>query len=433
MVNTAEACYPETAIANSPPPMKEIPRLSLEHPTVDQSSDEPEISAKRCWHCFRPHATCFCNEIQPIANRTSVVILQHRRERFHPFNTARIVHQWLQQSELIAGHNTELSQQFDAFPLAKNAGLLFPGEDAQLLTELDPNAHPDQLVIPDGTWHHVKTLMREIPRLQTLPKYRLAPTSPGRYRIRREPNRHALSTLEATVSALQSLEPETVGLNRLTDAFDRMVTSQLEVQKSNSPTPNWRRNERRRSGMPNVPRVLTGDLKNVVVAYGERELVQQDAADPRPAALHWTAFRISDGMSFRCTMQSNSFQNANLRKHLRLPSEEINNAVSQDEFRDRWRQFVSPNDRVVVFHNSTSVLLENMDAKFTTHLVLKSVNLAEARSIMDRVGETNSLPTELRNGSRASERLANLVTLVKYLNENYESHSANHRPDEVIL
>ncbi|MDF1844276.1 MAG: DTW domain-containing protein [Rubripirellula sp.] len=403
--------------------------MSLEHLTVDQGSGKPKNTAKRCWQCFRPHATCFCDEVQPIANRTSVVILQHRRERFHPFNTARIVHQWLQRCELIAGHNSELSLQFDAFPLARRVGLLFPGEDAKLLTELNPEERPDQLVIPDGTWHHVKTLMREIPRLQTLPKYRLAPTSPGRYRIRREPNRHALSTLEATVSALQSLEPETSGLTRLTDAFDRMVTSQLRAQTSNSPTPNWRRNERRRSGMPNVPRVLTGDLKNVVVAYGERELAQTDAADPQTAALYWTAVRMSDGKSFQCAIQSDSFHNENLRKHLRLPLEEINNAVSRKTFRERWRQYVSPNDRVVVFHNSTAVLLENMNAKFTTHLVLKSVDLAEARSIMNRVGDPNSLPTELRNGSRASERLANLVTLVRYLNENYEIHSER-RPME---
>lgn len=403
--------------------------MSLEHLTVDQDSGKPKNTAKRCWQCFRPHPTCFCDEVQPIANRTSVVILQHRRERFHPFNTARIVHQWLQQCELIAGHNTELSLQFDAFPLARRVGLLFPGEDAKLLTELNPEETPDQLVIPDGTWHHVKTLMREIPRLQTLPKYRLAPTSPGRYRIRREPNRHALSTLEATVSALQSLEPETSGLTRLIDAFDRMITSQLSAQISNSPTSNWRRNERRRSGTPNVPRVLTGDLKNVVVAYGERELAQNGEADSRTAALYWTALRISDDESFRCAIQSDSFQNENLRKHLRLPLEEIGNAVSRQTFRERWRQFVSPNDRVVVFHNSTAVLLENMNAKFTTHLVLKSVDLAAARSIMNHVGDLNSLPTELRNGSRASERLANLVTLVKYLNANYEIQSG-HRPVE---
>ena len=410
-------------------PQRKIDQLSRQHLEVDRNSKELENSAKRCWQCFRPHATCFCDEVQPIANQTSIVILQHRRERFHPFNTARIVHQWLRRCKLIAGHNTELSQQFDACPLARRVGLLFPGEDAKLLTELNPEERPDQLVIPDGTWHHVKTLMREIPRLQTLPKYRLAPTSPGRYRIRREPNRHALSTLEATVSALHSLEPETVGLNRLIDAFDRMVTSQLRAQTSNSPTSNWPRNERRRRGMPNVPRALTGDLKNVVVAYGEREPAQPDAADPSTAALYWTAVRMSDSKSFRCAIQSDSFQNENLRKHLRLPLEDIRNAVSRDTFRERWRQFLSPNDRVVVFHNSTAVLLENMNAKFTTHLVLKSFDLAAARSIMNRVGDPNSLPTELRNGSRASERLANLVTLVKYLNTNYEIHSG-HRPVE---
>ncbi|MGI9472671.1 MAG: tRNA-uridine aminocarboxypropyltransferase [Rubripirellula sp.] len=408
--------------------------LSVQRQTLDQDAKERlTTTSDRCWSCFRPQASCFCDMVRTVPNRTSVLILQHRRERFHPFNTARMVHQWLERCELIAGHNKELAKQFDSISLTEDVGLLFPGDDARLLTELSPSERPGQLVIPDGTWHHVKTLMRDVPRLQTLPRYRLAPTSPGRYRIRREPNLQALSTLEATVAALETLEPETVGFHRLTQAFDRMVTDQLEKRNTNSPAANWRRNERRRSGMPNVPRVLSGDLSNIVVAYGERELVDRDATSrsnvDKPAPLYWTAFRLGSGEAFKCAIQSDSFRSDRLRQHLRVPESEIRDSVSRDEFRERWHQFLRPKDRIVVFHNSTAVLLENVHAKFTPNLVLKSVNLAQARSMMESVGDPDVIPASLRNGSRASQRLANLAALVEYLNQNYDGDSPAHDSD----
>ncbi len=226
-----------------------------------------ESVSTRCTVCFRPARLCFCNTIPRVNNRTGVVILQHRRERFHPFNTARIVHLALRNCELLVDHNQRLASQFDSMPLSENAGLLFPSDTAPILTELPEVDRPDQLVILDGTWHHAKTLMRDIPRLRTLPKYQLAPSSPGRYRIRREPNEHALSTIEATVAALQALEPETNGLDQLLQVFEGMIDTQIGQSDNDS----WRRNRRRRRGGANVPRVLCGDLSNVVVAYGEQE------------------------------------------------------------------------------------------------------------------------------------------------------------------
>ena len=68
--------------------------------------------------------------------------------------------------------------------------------------------------------------------LRDLPRYRLNPLNPSRYRIREEPNRQSLSTLEATVAALEILEPRTVGTQQLLRAFDRMVESQLSNPKN---------------------------------------------------------------------------------------------------------------------------------------------------------------------------------------------------------
>jgi len=44
-----------------------------------------------CYRCFRPLGSCLCDVIPAIDNRIPVLILQHARERTHPFNTARLV------------------------------------------------------------------------------------------------------------------------------------------------------------------------------------------------------------------------------------------------------------------------------------------------------------------------------------------------------
>ena len=141
----------------------------------------------RCYDCFRPKEACFCASIPRIDNQTEVLILQHRRERFHPFNTARIVQKALRNSQLLADHTSNLAMRLRLKP---RAGLLYPGPTALLISDLASEQRPEQLVVLDGTWHHAKTLVREIPALQSLPRYRLAPTAPSRYRIRREPTHH---------------------------------------------------------------------------------------------------------------------------------------------------------------------------------------------------------------------------------------------------
>jgi DTW domain-containing protein YfiP len=189
-----------------------------------QESSLASATRDRCYACYRPAVDCFCNVIPTIANKTKVLILQHMRERAHPFNTARIVHRALENSSLLVDHTINLATKLVLKP---GAGLLYPGPDAALLDHLPVGQRPQQLVIVDGTWHHAKTLLRDIPQLHGLPRYKLAPSSPSRYRLRREPSAVYLSTLEATVAALRVLEPATWGLDQLIAAFDCMVERQL--------------------------------------------------------------------------------------------------------------------------------------------------------------------------------------------------------------
>ena len=217
---------------------------------------------QRCYDCYRPVSRCFCDSIPHVQNQTEVLILQHQRERTHPFNTARIVKKALAKCELVFDRNESFSKR--ELPIREGAALLYPGKDAKLVDELAPEEMPQQLILIDGTWDHAKALFRDIPQLHSLPLLKLNPATPGQYRIRREPTPTSLSTIEATVQALQQLEPDTVGLERLIDAFDTMVSQQLAHPNASydHPLP-------RESGRVNVPRILRQDPAKIVVAYGE--------------------------------------------------------------------------------------------------------------------------------------------------------------------
>jgi hypothetical protein len=138
-----------------------------------------------------------------------------------------MVRQSLSNCQLICHFNHGISDSLEQMQLSPNARLLYPHPDSPLIDAMPIDQRPDQLVVLDGTWHHAKTMVRDIPRLQRIPKVQLAPAVPGRYRIRREPNRYALSTLEAVVSALKILEPDLRDLDRLLHVFDSMIESQL--------------------------------------------------------------------------------------------------------------------------------------------------------------------------------------------------------------
>jgi DTW domain-containing protein YfiP len=108
---------------------------------------------------------------------------------------------------------------------AGGTALLFPGPGAALP---DVRSAPRTLVVIDGTWSQARSLLGRNPYLATLPRLGLAPSTPSTYRIRREPAPHCLSTVEAIVHVLACLEGDAARFAPLLQAFDRMVTFQLD-------------------------------------------------------------------------------------------------------------------------------------------------------------------------------------------------------------
>lgn len=181
----------------------------------------------RCRACFKPGACCICDLIEPVANRTHVTVLQHPRERFHAIGTARIVQLGLARARIVVPRDCFTRSLEQRFECAPRTGVLFPGAGARFLEDLEPQERPAGLIVIDGTWSQARNLHRANRWLNDLPQFALRPLGPTRYRIRKAPRPEYVSTLEAVVRALELLEPDTEGLDRLLGAFDTMIDRQI--------------------------------------------------------------------------------------------------------------------------------------------------------------------------------------------------------------
>ncbi len=372
-----------------------------------------EEHRQRCYECFRPLSFCFCDAIPQIDNLTDVLILQHVGERFHPFNTARIVKKALRNCQLIVDHNHRLGTH--NLPILANAGLLYPGENAPVLSDLSSDERPEQLIIIDGTWHQAKTIVRDVLQLHDLPCYRLAPTSPGQYRIRREPNAHSLSTLEATVGALHALEPSTTGLDQLLDAFDQMVQKQLGHPATHAV---WREKKSRQTHPRNVPQAMLQNAENLVIAYGEATPGEHGRRNANSLPVNWVAQRLGTLERFSSLLQQEQSLSDAVMGHMRLSTEDFRAALSHDEFRRQWQQFLRPNDVLVVYHQKTSQLLRQAGAIQPRCLVLKSIfgNWHEGFRTLEELMAIEGVEIPMsENTSRADQRLDMAVAMVEHL------------------
>lgn len=366
---------------------------------------------ERCYVCYRPRAHCFCDSIPSIDNRTQLLILQHRRERFHAFNTARIVRHALKQARVIVGYPHEMTD----LNLGPSTGLLFPSDDAECLSELAPQRRPKQLVIVDGTWHHAKAILRDVPALRSLPRYCLRPDAPGRYRIRKEPTDESLSTLEATVEALRALEPETKGLAQLTDAFNQMVERQLAHPKVRHD----RKKRLRGTIAERIPAVL-GNLNRIVVAYGEAEEGEVGGGKRAAAPIYWLAKRLSDpASSFAATLQSNRPLSDKFLRHIQLDREFFRAAKTHEQFRAEWKAFLREDDVVVVFNRGTARSIAQIDPSFRPSILLRSVRYSPCRHLspnLDTLIHHHGLrPAIGASNSRAAQRLENAIAFTYFL------------------
>ena len=192
------------------------------------------VPRRVCYQCFKPEVACICASIERVANQTGIIILQHRRERFHALGTARIARLALAKVCVEACMPWAEAAAL-RIQLPEQTALLYPAVGARELAAMPIEERPQHLVVLDGTWSHAKKIYNAHHWLRALPLVRLTPSDPSRYRIRPEPNERYVATVEAIVYALRIIEPQTRGLDGLLRSFSVMVDRQAAYIPGTAP------------------------------------------------------------------------------------------------------------------------------------------------------------------------------------------------------
>ena len=168
-------------------------------------------TASACDTCHRPKAACVCDRITTHKTQRRVLILQHPQEQDALLGSAQILAASLPRAQIVIG----LSWRNLAHALGEEKveterwAVLFPEREAagdqvtaRSGTMLDPTSLAGVIAL-DGTWSKAKTLWWRNPWLNKLNRLTLQPKQPSIYgRLRAEPRREFVSTLESVAAAL---------------------------------------------------------------------------------------------------------------------------------------------------------------------------------------------------------------------------------------
>jgi hypothetical protein len=238
------------------------------HPEPDAGNAPEPIPD--CPSCHKPMPLCICDSITPIENRVALLILQHPQEQDRALGTARLtaLHfknavlkiglSWPSLSKAL-GRPVHDPQRWAVLYLgsAKVADLE-TGRDIVAINrkgEVEDNQRAilkdiEGIVLLDGTWSQAKALWWRNAWMLKCQRVILGPASPSLYgKLRREPRRDGLSTIEAAAMLLAALEKRPDIGAALNASFERMLARYREAQGAMpelAPKPKPKRDYRRR-------------------------------------------------------------------------------------------------------------------------------------------------------------------------------------------
>jgi DTW domain-containing protein YfiP len=193
-----------------------------------------------------------CAAITPIENRIEVLILQHPQEQDRLLGTARLTVHHLRRASFRIGLSWPSLDKALGRPVdprrwavvhlgSAEVEAFAPGRDLAVLdrhgTALpEPEqaaalAALDGVVLLDGTWSQAKTLWWRNAWVLKGPRLAIRPPQPSLYgKLRREPRRESLSTLEATALVLSCLEQRPEIEKTMLSSFRRMLQVYRDAQ-----------------------------------------------------------------------------------------------------------------------------------------------------------------------------------------------------------
>jgi DTW domain-containing protein YfiP len=231
-----------------------------------------QATEAECPRCQKPLPLCICDSIRPLASRLSLLILQHPQEQDRALGTARLAAAHFDGAVVRVGLSWPSLARALGRPVADPSrwAILYLGsarptgfEGAGDIIALNRKGEAadnqrailskiEGAVLLDGTWSQAKALWWRNPWMLKCQRVILNPSRPSRYgRLRREPRREGLATIEAAAMLMAGLEKRPDIADVLDTAFERMLARYREVQASRPelaprPKPPGKRDFRRR-------------------------------------------------------------------------------------------------------------------------------------------------------------------------------------------
>jgi len=199
-----------------------------------------------CAKCGKPPGLCVCDSIEPIDNRLFVLILQHPQEKREALATAPLLAAALKNAKLKVGLSwPNLARALGREVDARRWGVLYLGstEGQAPLAAVDSKGKrlPNQeavlhglegIIVLDGSWSQAKALWWRNPWFLKCTRLVLNTPFASRYgKLRREPRRDSLSTLESVGFVLSELEDDDTIFEKLLRSFEAL----LDRYKASSP------------------------------------------------------------------------------------------------------------------------------------------------------------------------------------------------------
>jgi DTW domain-containing protein YfiP len=212
--------------------------------TATRSGASP-ASSSGCRNCGKPESICVCDKIAPLENHHDVLILQHPQEQDVALGSVPLLLLGLARADRAIG----LSWPSLAGALGREAdpkrwAVMYPGSLKQPVRQkapivlLEKSGAPaesldiDGIVVLDGTWSQAKALWWRNAWLLKLKRLLVFPNEPSIYgRVRKEPRREYVSTLEAVALALDGLGEDPAIGKELRRLFRTMVQRARDAGK----------------------------------------------------------------------------------------------------------------------------------------------------------------------------------------------------------
>ena len=194
---------------------------------------------------------CICDSITPIDNKIELLILQHPQEQDRALGTARVAALHFKEATVKIGLSWPSLAKALGKPVADPArwAILYLGsakvtdyETDRDILAIDRKGQAEEnqrallkdiqgIVLLDGTWSQAKALWWRNAWMLKCQRVILGPAKPSLYgKLRREPRKDGLSTIEAAGMLLASLERKPDIEATLNEAFERMLAKYREAQ-----------------------------------------------------------------------------------------------------------------------------------------------------------------------------------------------------------